>query len=204
MMKTFWYIGAVLSCAVRRAYHSIGLCTPCAHECSFPLHGAAVELRIHYSIARGCARACISFHGMDDTKRSVWRRAVTAASVSLLVAIPVFAAAAPRNLNHGESLGTAIFNSVIQRLCEAQQRLGNRVTLVDPSRCAVTPPPPPPAPMLTVTKVVVNDNGGTATTTDFAVFIDGATTTSGVSVVVSEGVHTVTENPSANYFATFG
>lgn len=129
------------------------------------------------------------------------RRAIAAASISLLLAIPTFALAVGPRPEHGEPLGTSIFNHVIQRLCEVQQAGGNRVRLVDPARCL---PPPPAAPMLTVTKVVVNDNGGTATVNAFALFIDGATTTSGVAIEVSAGVHTVTENPSANYFATFG
>lgn len=146
-------------------------------------------------------RTCISFYDMDDTKRSAWRGALAAASVSLLVALPLSALAVARQPNPPR--GTEIFERIIARLCAFQEARGNRVILVDPARCLL-PPPPPPAPMLTVTKVVINDNGGTATTTDFALFIDGATTTSGVAVAVSEGVHTVTENPSANYFATFG
>src|SRR3989344_3705761 len=59
-------------------------------------------------------------------------------------------------------------------------------------------------PTLRVTKMVVNDNGGTATTSDFALFIDGATTTSGTSMHVQAGSHLVTESASSTYTATFG
>lgn len=59
-------------------------------------------------------------------------------------------------------------------------------------------------PRLTVTKIVVNDNGGTATTSDFTLFIDGATTTSGVSTTTSAGAHTVSETSMAGYTGTIG
>ena len=54
-------------------------------------------------------------------------------------------------------------------------------------------------PTLTVEKVVVNDNGGTATTSDFALFVDGMMTTSGVATTSTIGAHTVSETASSTY-----
>jgi len=59
-------------------------------------------------------------------------------------------------------------------------------------------------PTLTVTKIVINDNGGTATTSDFTLFIDNATTTSGVATTTSEGAHVVSEAEMAGYESTIG
>ena len=56
---------------------------------------------------------------------------------------------------------------------------------------------------LTVVKVVDNSAGGSATTSDFTLFIDGATTTSGVAVQVATGTYTVSENSLPNYVASF-
>lgn len=103
----------------------------------------------------------------------LWQIAVAAASTTLLLALPALAAAA--HLNNNEPLGTTFFNRVIQRLCEIQQALGNRVILADPARCAPPPPPPPPpTATLTLVKMVVNDNGGTATSSDFTIYLHQA------------------------------
>ncbi|HBV01452.1 MAG TPA: hypothetical protein DEF00_03620 [Candidatus Taylorbacteria bacterium] len=59
-------------------------------------------------------------------------------------------------------------------------------------------------PKLTVTKIIVNDNGGTATTSNFALFIDNATTTSGVAATTTVGMHIVSENNLPGYTATIG
>ncbi|RJQ35400.1 calcium-binding protein [Candidatus Parcubacteria bacterium] len=59
-------------------------------------------------------------------------------------------------------------------------------------------------PKITVTKFVINDNGGTATTSDFALFIDNATTTSGVATTTTAGTHIVSETNMAGYTATIG
>ena len=59
-------------------------------------------------------------------------------------------------------------------------------------------------PTLTVTKIVINDNGGTATTSDFTLFINSATTTSGVATTTSVGAHTVSEGTMAGYTSTIG
>jgi choice-of-anchor C domain-containing protein len=59
-------------------------------------------------------------------------------------------------------------------------------------------------PKLTVTKVVTNDNGGTASITDFTLFIDNATTTSGTATTSTIGTHVVSETASSTYTATFG
>lgn len=59
-------------------------------------------------------------------------------------------------------------------------------------------------PELTVTKIVINDNGGTATTSDFTLFIDGATTTSGIATSTTAGTHVVSETQNGNYTGAFG
>lgn len=59
-------------------------------------------------------------------------------------------------------------------------------------------------PKLTVTKIVVNDNGGTATTSDFTLFIDNATTSSGVATTTTVGAHVVSETANPNYSSTIG
>ena len=59
-------------------------------------------------------------------------------------------------------------------------------------------------PMLRVVKIVVNDNDGTATTSDFTLFIDGATTTSGVFATTTVGAHVISEINMSGYTATFG
>ncbi|MBI4079711.1 lamin tail domain-containing protein [Candidatus Kaiserbacteria bacterium] len=110
---------------------------------------------------------------MRNHARSFSRRAFAAVSVSALVVLPVFAAAQTRSSQTGESLGRTIFERVIQQLCEAQQRFGNRVRLVDPARCVVTPPPPTTA-TLTIIKTVINDNGGAATSSAFTLHLHQA------------------------------
>ena len=56
---------------------------------------------------------------------------------------------------------------------------------------------------LTVTKVVDNTAGGAAVVSDFTLFVDGATTTSGVAVDVATGTLQVSETNLAGYTATF-
>jgi len=60
------------------------------------------------------------------------------------------------------------------------------------------------APTLTVTKIVVNDDGGTAVVSDFPLFVDGNSVTSGVKNTVSAGAHTVSETNLSGYTATIG
>ena len=57
------------------------------------------------------------------------------------------------------------------------------------------------APTLTVTKVVVNTGGGTKGVSDFPLFIDGMSVTSGVASTTSAGSHTVSETSSSDYTA---
>ncbi len=59
-------------------------------------------------------------------------------------------------------------------------------------------------PKLTVTKIVINDDGGTATTSDFVLFVDGATTTSGVQNVYATGIRMVSEGAHDGYTSTIG
>ena len=59
-------------------------------------------------------------------------------------------------------------------------------------------------PKLTVTKIVVNDSGGVGTTTDFALFVNGATTTSGVQNSYVAGTTTVSEGAHAGYASMIG
>lgn len=55
------------------------------------------------------------------------------------------------------------------------------------------------APQLTVTKVVVNDNGGTKVVSNFPIFIDGDSVTSGVANTTTAGLHTVSETSDPGY-----
>jgi hypothetical protein len=52
---------------------------------------------------------------------------------------------------------------------------------------------------LTVTKLVTNDNGGTKVASDFPLFVDGGSVTSGVATSVNAGTHTVTETQQSGY-----
>ncbi len=54
---------------------------------------------------------------------------------------------------------------------------------------------------LTVTKII---HGGTATTSDFALFVDGMSVTSGVATTTSLGVHVVSEATTTSYTGVFG
>ncbi len=56
---------------------------------------------------------------------------------------------------------------------------------------------------LTVVKQVTNDNGGTMSATDFPLFVDAQSVTTGVPSSFSAGTYTVSETNSANYTATF-
>jgi hypothetical protein len=60
------------------------------------------------------------------------------------------------------------------------------------------------APQLIVNKVVINDNGGTNVISDFSLFIDGNSVTSGVANVTTIGLHTVSEISDAGYTTTIG
>ena len=59
-------------------------------------------------------------------------------------------------------------------------------------------------PKLTVTKIVVNDNGGTKQVSDFPLFVDGNSVTSGVKNTQTIGSHTVSETTDPGYTATIG
>jgi hypothetical protein len=59
-------------------------------------------------------------------------------------------------------------------------------------------------PKLTVTKFVVNDNGGTKQVSDFPLFVDGNSVTSGVKNTSTAGAHTVSETGDSGYAATIG
>ncbi|HET7113714.1 MAG TPA: hypothetical protein VFI57_08725, partial [Pyrinomonadaceae bacterium] len=59
-------------------------------------------------------------------------------------------------------------------------------------------------PKLTVTKIVVNNNGGTKQISDFPLFVDGNSVTSGVKNTSTVGAHTVSETTDAGYTATIG
>ena len=59
-------------------------------------------------------------------------------------------------------------------------------------------------PKLTVTKIVVNDNGGTKQISDFPLFVDGNSVSSGVKNTSTVGSHTVTETTDPGYTSTIG
>lgn len=58
------------------------------------------------------------------------------------------------------------------------------------------------APKLTVTKVVVNDNGGTKVDTDFPLFVDATSVTTGVETMFDAGSYTISETADSGYDAT--
>jgi hypothetical protein len=78
--------------------------------------------------------------------------------------------------------------------------LGDSVTLAsgDNVSCTITNTyiTPPVAPNLTVTKIVVD---GTKVVSDFSLFIDAVSVTSGVVNISTLGTHTVSETPDATY-----
>ncbi len=59
------------------------------------------------------------------------------------------------------------------------------------------------APKLTVTKVVVNDDGGLLAVADFPLSVDGSSVLSGDEHAYLAGLHSVAENGSAGYSASF-
>ena len=59
-------------------------------------------------------------------------------------------------------------------------------------------------PKLTVTKIVTNNNGGTKQISDFPLFVDGNSVTSGVKNTSTIGSHTVSETSDPGYTATIG
>lgn len=60
------------------------------------------------------------------------------------------------------------------------------------------------APQLIVNKIVVNDNGGTNVISNFPLFIDGSSVTSGVATATTIGVHTISETSSSGYTSVIG
>jgi hypothetical protein len=58
------------------------------------------------------------------------------------------------------------------------------------------------APQLTVTKVVINDNAGTKVISNFPLFIDGVSVTSGLASTTSATLHTVSETSDSGYSST--
>lgn len=60
------------------------------------------------------------------------------------------------------------------------------------------------APQLIVNKVVVNDNGRTKVISDFPLFIDGGSVTSGVASTTTIGLHTVSETVDSGYTTVIG
>lgn len=122
------------------------------------------------------------------------RRAFAVAIASLLMGVPLVTLATPRAPEVRS--GSDIVERVLSRLCGAQEILGHRVILVDPTRCTPPPPPPQELPTLTLVKVVINDNGGHATTTDFQAMIDDANVSWGVPQTLSVGAHMASESTS--------
>lgn len=60
------------------------------------------------------------------------------------------------------------------------------------------------APQLIVNKIVVNDNGRAKVISDFFLFIDGISVTSGVASTTLIGSHTVSETPESGYTSVIG
>ncbi|MFA4873373.1 MAG: SdrD B-like domain-containing protein [Patescibacteria group bacterium] len=59
-------------------------------------------------------------------------------------------------------------------------------------------------PTLTVNKIITNDNGGIVTIPDFTLRIDGNQVTSGQTVELASGIHTVSEDPFNGYTGVIG
>ena len=57
---------------------------------------------------------------------------------------------------------------------------------------------------LRVTKTVINDNGGTKVVSNFPLFIDGMSVTSGAASTTSVGLHTISETSDAGYTSVIG
>jgi hypothetical protein len=62
----------------------------------------------------------------------------------------------------------------------------------------------PVSPTLNVIKNVINNNVGTKVVSDFPLFIDGVSVTSGVANTTTTGLHTVSETADSGYTATIG
>ncbi|PJC53265.1 MAG: hypothetical protein CO029_03700, partial [Candidatus Magasanikbacteria bacterium CG_4_9_14_0_2_um_filter_41_10] len=60
------------------------------------------------------------------------------------------------------------------------------------------------APQLIVNKIVVNDSGGAKVISEFPLFIDGGSVTSGVVSTTSIGSHTVSETSDFHYMSVIG
>lgn len=71
---------------------------------------------------------------------------------------PAPAAAASR-----DSLARSVLDMVTQRLCDRQEKMGGRITLIHPSKCAPTPPPPQ-EPTVTLTANPTSITAGESTT----------------------------------------
>ena len=59
-------------------------------------------------------------------------------------------------------------------------------------------------PRLTVTKIVTNNSGGTKVISDFPLFIDGSSVTSGVASTTTAALHTVSETTDSGYTSVIG
>lgn len=84
-------------------------------------------------------------------------------------------------------------------------------TAVDIGAGAVTYISAPPTitvtgalPTLTVTTTVINDNAGTKAISDFPLFIDSISVTSGVASTTSAGLHTISQTSVSGYTTTIG
>ena len=77
--------------------------------------------------------------------------------------------------------------------------ISNSITLAagDDATCTITNNDI--APRLTVTKVMVNDNNGTKMISDFSLFINGMSVTSGIASTTSVGLYTVSETSDSGY-----
>ncbi|PJE75536.1 hypothetical protein COV04_04505 [Candidatus Uhrbacteria bacterium CG10_big_fil_rev_8_21_14_0_10_48_11] len=60
------------------------------------------------------------------------------------------------------------------------------------------------APQLIVNKIVINDNGATKVISDFPLFINGGSVTSGVVGTTTVGLHTVSETSTSGYTSVIG
>ncbi|KKU43040.1 MAG: hypothetical protein UX59_C0031G0001, partial [Microgenomates group bacterium GW2011_GWA1_46_7] len=86
--------------------------------------------------------------------------------------------------------------------CTGGTLVGNNVTLGlgETASCYITNADIQP--LLTVTKVVINDNGGEAVVSDFPLFVDTTSVTSGIQNGFNAGTYTVSETSQTGYTGT--
>ena len=98
-----------------------------------------------------------------------------------------------------DSLGTQIVCFVFSEL----NGFGSPIPTLESGACPGGSTPSPETATITVVKVVVNTGGGTKQVSDFPLFVNGRSVTSGVATTTLPGVHVVTETADPDYSSSF-